>query len=543
MARTKTGRAGSSPKRGGEKSQSEELDAVEPARQVPATTPAAVRVRMYRQGLGDCFLLAFPRAEGGDFHVLIDCGVILGTPDADAWMARVVADVAKTTGGVIDILVGTHEHWDHVAAFEPSAGLFRAFTIKEVWLAWTEDPNDAAANRLRQERTERLAALWVGLSELKQRLGVDPAGQARATLARAAEVLSFFGIDAAVDAPPAAGLGAAAAVAEGKTAVAMRWLRSACENTKYLRPGGVVELPEARGVRAYVLGPPTDLALLRKDSPSRSSRETYDEPTRPAAAEHAFFARGARGAASAGFDRSQPFDSKYRIAQDDAQGLEFFRDRYFGSGRDESDAWRRIDGDWMAGAAALALQLDSDTNNTSLALAFELPDGRVLLFPGDAQVGNWESWHTDSHGTKQVWKVGGRDVTAETLLNRTVFYKVGHHGSHNATLRDGGLEMMTDLRLVAMVPVDFHVARDVKGWAKMPFGPLLARLDELAKGRVILADETVEALRAKVASTSPKHDAVVAFLANFRDSDERIQVLDAKGQPAERPLYVDYLIP
>ena len=26
------------------------------------------------------------------------------------------------------------------------------------------------------------------------------------------------------------------------------------------------------------------------------------------------------------------------------------------------------------------------------------------------------------------------------LLHRTIFYKVGHHGSHNATLRERGLE-------------------------------------------------------------------------------------------------------
>jgi hypothetical protein len=47
-------------------------------------------------------------------------------------------------------------------------------------------------------------------------------------------------------------------------------------------------------------------------------------------------------------------------------------------------------------AGRLALQLDSDTNNTSLVLAFELgKSGRVLLFPGDAQVGNWLSWHKE----------------------------------------------------------------------------------------------------------------------------------------------------
>ena len=47
-----------------------------------ADTPAApgqtsVRVRMYRQGLGDCFLLRSRRTEDRGrprFHVLIDCG-------------------------------------------------------------------------------------------------------------------------------------------------------------------------------------------------------------------------------------------------------------------------------------------------------------------------------------------------------------------------------------------------------------------------------------------------------------------------------------
>ncbi|TIX03162.1 MAG: hypothetical protein E5V44_15695, partial [Mesorhizobium sp.] len=58
-----------------------------------------------------------------------------------------------------------------------------------------------------------------------------------------------------------------------------------------------------------------------------------------------------------------------------------------------AEKWRRIDSDWTGSIEALALKMDSDTNNTSLALAFELPDGQVLLFPGDAQVGNWLSWN------------------------------------------------------------------------------------------------------------------------------------------------------
>ena len=56
-----------------------------------------------------------------------------------------------------------------------------------------------------------------------------------------------------------------------------------------------------------------------------------------------------------------------------------------------------MDGEWLDIATDLALQLDSATNNTSLVLAIErIADGKVLLFPGDAQQGNWRSWHADA---------------------------------------------------------------------------------------------------------------------------------------------------
>src|SRR3974377_391639 len=104
-----------------------------------------VRVRMYRQGLGDCFLLAFPKSGGGDFFVLIDCGVILGTPDADTLMDAVAADVIATTKGKIDVLVVTHEHWDHVSGFAPEKKRFEKLKVDQVWMAWTEDPHDQVA--------------------------------------------------------------------------------------------------------------------------------------------------------------------------------------------------------------------------------------------------------------------------------------------------------------------------------------------------------------------------------------------------------------
>ena len=67
----------------------------------------------------------------------------------------------------------------------------------------------------------------------------------------------------------------------------------------------------------------------------------------------------------------------------------------------------RDNADWLGIAADLAMQLDRGVNNTSLVLAFEfVASGRVVLFPGDAQVGNWLSWQ------KVKWPVGTKEVEA-----------------------------------------------------------------------------------------------------------------------------------
>jgi hypothetical protein len=189
-----------------------------------------------------------------------------------------------------------------------------------------------------------------------------------------------------------------------------------------------------------------------------------------------------------------PFAPEIRLDWDNAMASPFFRDHYSQEERGEAAAWRRVDTDWLAGAATLALRAGGFTNNVSLVLAFDFPDSdKMLLFPGDAQVGNWLSWHTIKE-----WRfrdpslptrppMGSDEQTLmENLLGRISFYKVGHHASHNATVKEQGLEKMTRDDLVAFIPVSVPVAQDLMGYCPMPFYPVVRALQRKTKGRVFL---------------------------------------------------------
>ena len=69
-------------------------------------------------------------------------------------MQAVAQSVSDTTGGHLDRLVVTHEHWDHLSGFLQAQAIFDAVEVGEVWLAWTEDPQDELANELRQAQAE-----------------------------------------------------------------------------------------------------------------------------------------------------------------------------------------------------------------------------------------------------------------------------------------------------------------------------------------------------------------------------------------------------
>lgn len=457
-----------------------------PRRRTAATpAPAAdstpeVRLRLYGHGLGDCLLVELPTTSGTPFRLLIDCGLHSAEPEARERLGVVLDDLKSVAGGRIDAIAGTHEHWDHLSAFLQHRERWGAggdFTVGEVWMSWAENPADADARRLDRFKGESTDILRGLASALE--------------LAGAGELAA--GLD---------GIGGFLFGAAGERVRTAREALKALAPVRYLEPGTMVPLPpDVAGVRIHVLGPPRDVARLHQhEDPADGWRLAFgrDPIAMPLAAALALNSGriGVRDDPTAPFEAGVGLDFRalrdgrapagagagpFRLLQ------QFLWDHYFGPAAEppaRSDgATRRIDGAWAEAAAELALQLDRDTNNTSLVLAIELVvSGRVLLFAADAQAGNWRSWDE-----VVVPLPGGGQVTGPELVARTVFYKVGHHGSHNATRRMGGLEAMDPRDLVAFNPTSAVRAERLR-WRDFPARRLVERLEERTEGRYIQSD-------------------------------------------------------
>lgn len=447
---------------------------------MPNKNKLTVRVRMYRQGLGDCFLLTFKREGKADFNMMIDCGLFLGTERGKEIMEAVATSIKTDTKARLNVVALTHEHWDHISGFSLAKNIFQDsnFKFDEVWVGWTENESDPKFTEVRERFKKKKKALRVTLKEMNSKKSEGLRETVNAL------VNEFFGEEE--DALGMSGADAWKYVLE----------KSAAQPPKYCSPGEIHTLDGVEGVRIYILGPPEDFELL--DDEETPEDETYRKHLRMAVADG--FLAAATGDDNSDFDANAylPFDGKYKIASDNAENHpslgKFFKSNY-GFTEEGENSWRQINEDWLLMAGELALNIDGITNNTCLALAIELVESKkVLIFPGDAQFGNWISWQ------KLKWEVldgqGNKtEVNANDLLRRTVLYKVGHHGSHNATLRKSGLELMESPELVAMIPTNKEFAANKKtsktpqGW-KMPENELLERLEQKAKGRVILADES-----------------------------------------------------
>jgi hypothetical protein len=447
-----------------------------------------VRVRTYRHGLGDCHLLSFRKPDGKRCHVLIDFGVVNRTKDPELVMVPVAKNIAKESGGVLDLVIATHQHTDHLSGFKQAqAELVPAkLTMERLWLAWTEDPSNGLGKKIQEELVAKLAAVRLAAKRLAA--AGSPAAE------RIQGTLDFF----------------SPGVAGEDTQEILDALQARPDvEIEYHSPGELLELPGVPNVRVYVLGPPTDPAALKVTNPRKTKHEGYEE-AQLAAESEGFVAAVGVGASIDEVERSFPFDARHRRSEASMRADAFFARYYFGRNADERRSLerRKIDASWLEAAEQVALALGDYTNNTSLALAFEFIDtGEVLLFPGDAQIGSWNTW------PKLRWEITEhgqtRTVTIGDLLARTVFYKASHHASHNGTLSglaDGafGLEQMTHRDLVCVVPVDVEMSKAMNWDRTLPWRPLLTRLEEVTRGRLILTDILAKApVAATLTSLSP----------------------------------------
>ena len=418
--------------------------------------------------------------------MLIDCGIHLSVSGGQDFVCEIAEDIRRQTGGKIDVLIVTHEHWDHVSGFTHAASIFKDMDVGEVWMAWSENPKDPDAIAFDKFRGDAVAALQGASKTLDGLKGANPY---LTSLRDGLQSVMSFQFGAAGERVRAA-RDAAASLSKRQPPLYLG---------PETAPFSIADLPS---IRIYVLGPPRSKESLSLETKqSEMFPLTGLSPTaflKPLASALALNETADNNL----YDYSCPFDphvgtplSVVLAGKAAGETAKFVQRHYLESlpaqdgesGTDDEAArdqsWRRIDADWLGVAADLAMQLDRGVNNTSLVLAFELVDsGRVFLFPGDAQIGNWLSWQDVK------WTVAQLETKATDLVARTVYLKVAHHGSENATPDRNGLGMMASADLSAFIPTSKADALKVR-WGSMPYDGIVEALAKKAGGRVIRADD------------------------------------------------------
>lgn len=450
-------------------------------------------IRMYRCGTGDFFLIQFKKANKVTFNLMIDCGCIKG---GKATFADKIADLQTATGGTIDLLVVTHEHADHINGFEKCADLFDKITFKKVWFAWTEDDTDTTANDYRKNYSELDKAVKKANTKLT---GLQKSGYFKELYKNeSGSKLMIDGKKKFIDSLASitslsAANGLAATARKGKVKPTMRDLLKEFKVIKktteveFLEPGDIRRnLAGATGISFYVLGPPRDREYLNE---TEKEGESYEKREMKSNIDFALVT-ALNGMDLIDDNSALPFEMRHEVCPRPTVAEKEIMNRYNKKG----DEWKQIENDWLFSAGALAMRYERSINNTSLALAIQFEDSeKVLLFPGDAELGSWKSWHD-----KLKWDVKIKGTiekkTAKYFLNNTVFYKVGHHLSQNGTAKIAGLEMMTSEDLTAMATLDFGHIND--GWLNtMPNDLIGAELIRKTKGKLFFVGDANKILK------------------------------------------------
>jgi beta-lactamase superfamily II metal-dependent hydrolase len=400
-------------------------------------TPAGLRVRMYRVGFGDFFLVTVPTAAGPK-HILIDCGVHAGNigslPDA-------VKQMATDTGHQLALIIMTHRHADHISGFATCKDVFSQFAVEKVWMSWFEDPKNDDAVRFQSNLMGIAAHLQTQLAAR-----TDPEAEDLLRLARNA-----------TGEPLAAGRGSSNAVA---LQVLHGGFKAPQPVVEYYQAGETPTLPaslQAAGITAQILGPPIDPELVAQmDSKN-----------------HQYLANvGQQGSGPV-----VPFPPEFRTDATCYPKAAF--DRY--SARDTEQMLRSVMPDRLA---AKARQADNTLNNQSLVVLFTFR-GKNLLFVGDAQWGNWENFLFGG----PIGAGSSADLTAKSksILGSLDFYKVGHHGSTNATPIDT-VNAMRD-GCVAMCSTEPGQYGSTDRGTEVPRLPLVDALAKKTRNQLVRSDQ------------------------------------------------------
>jgi hypothetical protein len=349
--------------------------------------PVRLTIRSYGVGFGDCFLLSF-HYDGarGDRHMLIDCGTTHTPPNARGnLLDAIVKDIATVVGGKLHVLVATHRHADHINGFATRADgkgpgdRIAALEPSLVIQPWTEKPSAPIDWKGPTGGAPRDGILTVALESMRQVVACSLA-EAGALPRALRDEVEFVGDDALSN-------------------------RSAVENlarmgkrgkASYVRYGSrVLTATLLPGVGIRILGPPT---LRQKADLAQQKPTNRDEYWHF----HSFWQLRSSTARMAVQGTSLFPGAATLRPQDYPPESRWFIDRV-----------RGVRGEQLL---RLVRAMDAALNNTSVILLIQAGRKR-LLFSGDAQ---WENWE---------YALG----KARAALKKVDVYKVGHHGSLNAT--------------------------------------------------------------------------------------------------------------
>lgn len=370
------------------------------AKKRPRKEPSHIKIRSYQVGFGDCFLVTFvyPTATAGkteDRHILIDFGST-GKPEKAKSLPEVAKQIALDCGGKLTAIIATHRHADHISGFATNSehdapgDIIRKLSPDLVMQPWTEDPNvakDATAPATAQGGAKkafgpaRYIAGLNGMHAIAEGVLQEVSRLGNSLSKSVSSQLSFLGESNLKNLPAVKNL-----MNMGKAGIA-----------EYLCYGDKTQLETLLpGVKVHVLGPPTP-----KQYPEVMKQRSSD-------ASEFWQIMGASSTMLAG-TALNPFPnaptSSVKMPPREARWL-----------------IGRIRALHAAQRLGLVRALDDAMNNTSLILLFEV-GGKRFLFPGDAQIENWNYALHDAPDAQQNRK----------MLAETDFYKVGHHGSRNAT--------------------------------------------------------------------------------------------------------------